>query len=641
MADQTSKVGELRKKERDDAMEIAEEARQEEWTQPSFAAGLFMGRVDTDLVLPYPQPTEEERKEGEAVLKKVEAFMKENVDPDANDRNEEVPEHVFKGLAEIGCFGLKIPKKYGGLGLSQYYYNKIISLIGSHCASIAVWLSAHQSIGVPQPLKVFGTEEQKQKYLPRFAKGAISAFALTEPGVGSDPAKMTTTAEPTEDGKHFVLNGEKLWCTNAVKADILVIMARTPDKIVKGKPRKQITAFIIEKDMPGYEVVHRCQFMGLKAIGNALIRFNNVKVPRENIIWGEGKGLKLALATLNTGRLTLPAACTGAVQQCLNINRDWANERVQWGAPIGKHEAIAAKLGWMAATAYAMEATTYYASALADKGTADIRLEAAMAKMYASEQAWRAVDETLQVRSGRGYETETSLKGRGDKGYPVERMMRDVRINMIIEGSSEIMRLVIAREALDPHMKLAGDLMNPRASLGKKMSALVKTLLFYSWWYPTRWIPTTLWKRHGRFGPMAKHMRFVERSSRRLARNVLHGMARHQAGLERRQVFLGHIVEIGTELFNVSATCSRAVADLKARPNDRSPLELADLYCAQARRRIKTHFHALWHNDDAKTYKVALSYLKGNYAWLEEGIIKATDVAQLEATQAPAQQVAS
>lgn len=638
----TSNVEALRKKEHDEAMEVAEAARETEWTQPSFAAGLFMGHVDTDLVVPYPKPTEEQRKEGEVLLKKVETFMRENVDPEANDRNEEIPEYVFKGLAELGCFGLKIPKKYGGLGLSQYYYNRVIALIGSYCASTAVWLSAHQSIGVPQPLKVFGTEEQKQKYLTQFAKGAISAFALTEPGVGSDPAKMTTTAEPTEDGKHFVINGEKLWCTNGTKADILVVMARTPDKIVNGKARKQITAFIVEKEMPGFEVVHRCQFMGLKAIGNALIRFNNVKVPRENIIWGEGKGLKLALATLNTGRLTLPAACASAVQQCLNINRDWANERVQWGAPIGKHEAVSAKLAWMAATAYALEATTYYASALADRGTADIRLEAAMAKMFASEAGWKAVDETLQIRSGRGYENETSLKGRGEKGYPVERMMRDIRINMIIEGSSEIMRLILAREALDPHMKLGGDLLNPRAPMGKKISAFIKATLFYAWWYPSRWIPTFLWKRHGRFGPFAKHMRYVERASKRLARNVFHGMMRHQAALERKQVFLGHLVEVGTELFNMSATCSKALSDLKDNPQDRTPIELADLYCRQAKRRIKANFRALWHNDDARAYKVALNFLKGDYVKLEDGIIKATDVAQLERTQAtPVQQAAS
>src|SRR5580692_10932710 len=247
-------------------------------------------------------------------------------------------------------------------------------LLGSYCGNLTALISAHQSIGVPQPLILLGTEEQKQKYLPRFAKGEISAFALTEPNVGSDPAKIETHAEPTPDGAEFILNGEKLWCTNGVKAGVIVVMARTAPKNGRG----QITAFIVEMDTPGVEVVLRCHFMGLKALYNGVIRFTNVTVPRENILVAEGKGLRVALTTLNTGRLTLPAACVGLSKRCLEIVRKWSAERVQWGAAIGKHAAIAEKIARIASETFAMEAMTLYAASIVDRDKhADVRLEAA------------------------------------------------------------------------------------------------------------------------------------------------------------------------------------------------------------------------------------------------------------------------
>src|ERR687895_644650 len=454
-----------------EARDVAESARESEWAGPSFVRELFLGRFRLDLIHPHPQITNpDEEARAKPFFDKLRAFL-QRVDSDMIDRTGEIPEEYVQELRDIGAFGIKVPREYGGLGLSYSSYAKAIEMVTSKDGSLTALLSASQSIGVPQPLSLFGTDEQKRRFFPRIAKGAITAFALTEVDAGSDPASMTTTATPTADGKHFIINGEKLWCTNGTRAELLVVMARTPDKVVDGKPRKQITAFIVETSWPGVEVVHRCHFMGLKAIENGVMSFKNVKVPRENILWGEGRGLKLALITLNTGRLTLPASCAGVGKAMTQMVRTWASERVQWGQPIGKHESIA-----------------HLAVALAQKGGYDIRLEAAAAKMFNSEAGWKIVDDALQIRAGRGYETADSLRARGEAPIPVERAMRDFRINLIFEGTSEIMRLFIAREAVDHHFKTAFDVVNPDATREQKLAALGRALKFYPMWYPTRWV---------------------------------------------------------------------------------------------------------------------------------------------------------
>jgi len=603
-----------------DAMEVAEDSRQTAWELPSFAGELFMGRFRPELVWPYPAQNADDRRDGDEMLGRLEAFLAEKVDAEKIDLDQEIPAEVIRGLADLGLFGMKIPKEYGGRGMSQVNYNRAIALVASHCGSTAVWLSAHQSIGVPQPLKLFGTPEQKHEWLPKFAKGAVSAFALTEPDAGSDPAKISTTATPVEDGAAYLLNGVKLWCTNGLVADYIVVMALTPDVLVKGKMKKQITAFVVDTKTAGFVVEHRCRFMGIRAIQNGVIRFENLRVPKENILLGLGKGLKLALMTLNTGRLTLPAASSGAAKKCLAITRLWAAKRVQWGAPIAEHDAVAQKIAQMAAAAFAMESVTLYASALADKGGADIRLEAAMAKLFCSEWAWKIVDETLQIRGGRGYETEGSLRGRGEDSWPVERMMRDNRINLIIEGSSEIMRLFIAREALDPHLRVAGVLVNPKAAKGKGdlAAAALKAGLFYAGWYPKLWLPSL--PGDGAYGRLAGHIGWVRRTSKRLARNLIHLMALNGPALERRQVLLGRLVDIGVELFAVSCACARArhLAEQEGKPE---AIDLADEYSRMARRKVRELFKGLWCNDDKRRYRFSKAVMEGRYAWLEEGVM--------------------
>ncbi len=597
-----------------EAREVAEAAREQHWEQPSFVRELFEGNLQLNLIHPFPEPDPADVERARPFMERLEKFLRDRVDSDRIDREGQIPADVVQGLKDLGAFGIKIPTEYGGLGLSQLMYTKAIGLVTSQDGSLTALLSAAQSIGVPTPLKLFGTPEQKKKYLPRLAKGAISAFALTESNVGSDPAGLATHAELSEDGTHYILNGEKLWCTNGTVAELYVVMARTTGK--------KITAFIVERDWPGVEVVHRLNFMGLKAIENGVIRFTNVKVPVENVIWGEGKGLKLALITLNTGRLTLPASCVAGAKRCLEIVRRWANERVQWGAAVGKHDAIAQKLGRMAAETFAMEAVSDLASLMADQGGRDIRLEAAIAKMWNTELGWRIVDDTLQIKGGRGYETADSLRKRGERPDPVERMMRDFRINLIFEGSSEIMRLFIAREAVDTHLKVAGALIDPRSTGAQKFQALLRSAAFYGLWYPKLWLPFKGWFGYGEFGRLGGHLRFVERSSRRLARTLFHCMIRFGPKLEKKQAVLGRLVEIGAELLAISAACARAHAMVKKNPNQTGPRELADVFSRQARRRVQQKFREIWGNDDDITYRTARHFLDDHFVWLESGMVR-------------------
>jgi alkylation response protein AidB-like acyl-CoA dehydrogenase len=602
-----------------EARQVAEAARETEWTQPSFVRELFLGRLRLDLIHPPPEQDPAEREQAAEFHRRLYEFAK-GIDGEEIESTGRVPDRVVQGLRDLGAFGIKIPREYGGLGLSQRSYNTAIAIAGSAASALGVLLSAHQSIGLPQPLKMFGTPEQKKKYLPRLAKGEISAFALTEPDVGSDPARMAMTADPTEDGQAYILNGEKLWCTNGPIAAVLVVMARTPAK--PGSTRRGITAFIVEGDTPGIETTHRLEFMGLRGIENALMKFTDVRVPKENIIWGEGKGLKLALTTLNTGRLTIPATTAATAKWCLKVAREWAAEREQWGAPVGRHDAVAQMLGRMAATTFAMEAVNDIAAGLADAGDSDIRLEAALAKMYNSEAGWRVVDDCMQIRGGRGYETAASLKARGEEPIAVERAMRDLRINLIFEGSSEIMRLFIAREAVDPHLQRAGAMVDPKAPMGARVRGLAGLGVHMAGWVPGLLVGKgRVPGAYGDFGRLARHLRFVERASRKLGRTLFLAMTRFGPRLEKRQSVLFRLVDVGAELFAMSCACVYAHNLMREDPSNRGPGRMADLYCRHARRRVKHLFETVFDNEDAITYRVAQEVLDGRHAWMDPELL--------------------
>ncbi len=588
------------------ALEMAEAARDER-SNTGLAAGIFFGEPDFDKLVPFPRQSVEDRDQGDAFLHRLEEVLDKYADPDEIDATGEIPDVLLGELAKLGAFGIKIPVRYGGLGLSQTNYSRAAMLLGSRCGNLAALLSAHQSIGAPQPLILFGTEEQKMKYLPRCAKGEISAFALTENDVGSDPAQMRTEAKIDENGEFFILNGEKLWCTNGTKAGMIVVMAKTPST---NKPHAT-TAFIVETNWPGVEIIHRCRFMGLKALYNGVIRFENVRVPVANVLGGVGRGLKVALTTLNTGRITLPAACTGLSQRCLDISIRWAKSREQWGQPIIRHAAIADKISRMAADTFAMESVVRYVSSLVDKDKhADVRLEAAIGKLWGSEKSWRIMDDTMQIRGGRGFETAHSLKARGETPEPVERLFRDSRINTIFEGSSEIMRLFIAREALEPHLKLGAEAVNSTLPWKVRAKAAMRAARFYAKWYPMKWLPFGAGDARDRLHPsLQADLDAVARLSRVLARRMFFAMALNGPKLEKRQVLLGHFVDVGAELF----VWSCALAHVEAKVTDSSMpqseidrlVRLVRFFGKVTRERISASFAKLRAEADVESWKVA------------------------------------
>ena len=398
-----------------------------------FAKGLFQGHFVSDWVMPYPRIPEAQQAELDQTLTELRKFLNADLDPAEIDRQADIPRSVIDGLGRIGVLGMTAPKEYGGHGFSQMANCKVLEEIGRRCASTSVFVNAHHSIGI-RALLLFGSHEQKQKWLPKLCTGEwLGAFALTEKEAGSDAGNVQTTATPTEDGSHFILNGAKRYITNTAIAKVLTVMARTP---VPGKPGKDaITAFLVTPDMPGFELINgRMEKMGIRGTATAEFALRNVKVPKENILGQQGKGLKVALTVLDFGRTTFGACCTGAAKTCLELAVKHANTRKQFNKTLGNFQLVKKKIARIAADAYAMEAMTAITASLIDRGLEDYMVETAMLKVFTTELLWECINDAFQVHGGAAYMTD----------LPLERMLRDARINQIGEGSNEVLKSFIA-----------------------------------------------------------------------------------------------------------------------------------------------------------------------------------------------------
>jgi alkylation response protein AidB-like acyl-CoA dehydrogenase len=556
-------------------------------TAPGFGAELFLGRLRTGLLTPSPGDPRRLGEADEDFLTRLREFCENKVDSHLIEREDRIPDQVIQGLKELGAFAIKIPREYGGLGMSGRCYLRALMIVNSTHSALGELLAAHQAIGLPQPLTLFGTEEQKRALLPRCVR-EISAFALTEPDIGNDPFRMHTTAIPDRSRDTYTLSGVKLWTTNGTIADLLVVMAMVPPAEDRAGG---MTVFVVEAETPGVTVEHRSSFLGLRGLENGVIRLHDVVVPAANRIGGEGEGLNVALAAQETGRLSLPAVCAAAAKWSEKIAREWAAVRVQWGRPIGEHDAVAGKLAYIAATAFALEAMVEISGSRADLG-GDTALEAELAKLFASEHAWLVADELMQLRGGRGYETAESAAARGERGVPVERLLRDLRIGRIFDGSTEALRSFIA-DAVLTHHRAAAD-----TTQGAPGEAPTSTPVGRS--------------------TLAGHLLFVEQAARRIAGSFAEFARRPEGELDTCQRQLGRLVDIGAELYAMSTACAYAAALADA---DETPVRLADVFCRQARLRVTELFGRMAINTDDHDRALARAVLVGDFTWLEEGVI--------------------
>ncbi|MCI0426518.1 MAG: acyl-CoA dehydrogenase family protein [Nitrospiraceae bacterium] len=616
-------------------LERIEEAR-ERLTGHSFMAGLFVGRPDFSLLLP-PEESPEQNAAGEEYRLRLETFLKTHVDPDEIERTAKIPDSVLKGLFALGTFGMKIPKEYGGLGFSYTNYGRALMLMASWSNILALTVAVPQSIGIAMPLLLFGSEEQKRKYLPIVAREAISAFALTEAITGSDAANIQTEAVLDSSGTAFVVNGEKLWCTNGSIARYVTLIARVPSKRElhgkrtvwvpvpqgKGADEQVHTAFILDMETPGVRVQQRCQFEGCRGIENAYMTFSNVRIPAANVIGEVGRGLKYALTILNVGRaISIPAICLGMAKQAWQPTLDRANQRLTFQKPLSQRQTQRMRLGRMAANLFAMEALASAVWRMADQHMYDVRIEAAIAKIFCSETTIQFLKDAQTIFGGMGYETADSKRVRGEPAFGIEQLVRDAEMYRIGEGATDILRPFVAREGLSPHLERAQRYVSGGLERNARRVELLKLVRFYVPWYMSLWLRRALPDRNEFRHPRVAHLLgYVERSSRDLARAIFWAMVRHGEQLRDDQGRQNRIETVGEDLLAIATGALWASSQERANA-DGQVWDLVDQFATGARVRIASMIDELRErNRDQVIATIGQQAVGGDHAWLSNGII--------------------
>ncbi len=552
-------------------------------SQQSFLKSLFFGQIREDLVFPYPKPKAEITENVNMILDSIDRFGKDVVKAAEWDEAAAMPREVIDQMAQLGLTGLGVPEEFGGLGLPQSGYARVMQQVASLDGSLAVTLGAHQSIGY-KCLLLFGNDEQKQRFLPRLASGEmIGAFCLTEPSSGSDAASIQTKAELSADGKHYILTGNKLWITNGEIATFFTVFAKT-DVVENGEKKEKVTCFIVELPNEGVSFGAREHKLGIRASWTNAVHFDKVKVPVENIVGGVGYGFKVAMGILNHGRLGLAAGCVGVAKNAIKASIEHANERTQFQKKIGEFGMIKEKIATMVMNNYVAESMVYMTTSLIDRGDLDYSMESAAAKIFCSEMLWTTVDENIQVWGGNGFMKE----------YPYERWLRDARINRIFEGTNEILRAFLALSGFQgPGQELAG--------LAKAIQHPLKGLGVVTE-YATRKVRQNVFgesitKAHPRLKKLAG---FLEEYTLELSQQTEVLLKRHGKEIHRRQFAQKRIADVVIDLYAMYCTLSRVTASIETKSEEAAQMEvaIAEAFFMKANRRVRGNFKAMDRNED-------------------------------------------
>jgi acyl-CoA dehydrogenase family protein 9 len=558
----------------------------------SFCKALFQGKIEENLLFPFPNLAGEELENLNIVLDSVNKFCRDKVRAEVIDKEKKIPEEVMQGLAELGLWGMVIPEEYEGFALSQRAYCKVIEELSKFSASVAVTVGGHQSIGF-KGLLLFGTEEQKRKYLPKLATGQmIAAFCLTEPGAGSDAQGLKTTA--VREGDHYILNGSKQWVTNGGMADFFTVFAQT-EVDVKGEKKKRVSAFLVTKEMGGITIGPEEKKLGIRGSSTTPVILENVKVPAENLLGEEGKGFKVAMEVLNSGRLGLASGCVGAARTMIEVSVAHAKEREQFGKTIAEFEMIQEKISRMVVNTYAMESATYMTAGLVDRGDVDYSLESAISKVFSTDRLWEVINDALQIMGGNGYMEE----------YPHERFLRDARINMIFEGTNEILRLFIALSGLqgpgETLKEVAKAIKDPLRNIGQLADYAVKKITSLAGERLT--LSDAL---------LEDEARRVEEYARQLPDTAEKVIRRYRKKIVEKEFALERIADMVIDLYVMTCVMSRVTSAIHDKGAERAAAEIniCKTFCNFAWRRIRRNNRMIDRNDDGILTEIAKSTLE-------------------------------